>query len=221
MNSQQAIKRILNKKWLIFWLVLFGAVLAFDLSVIQTPQYRASSKVLVIQKQTQGQDIYTVSKSAQYLSRTLKESIYSDSFFEQVLASSDKISESDFPIAVKERRKAWKRNVKVNILQDLGIMEIDVFNPSPDKIEDINQVITNVLVSRHQDYHGAGTNVEIKILNYPLVSQRPVKPILWLNTVIGAMLGFLIALGLAVRKPKPKEISSLDRRSFSVPRGGF
>lgn len=80
MNFQESIKVIYRRKGLVFWLAVLGAVLAFDLVVLFPPKYRADSRILVIQKQVEGQDIYSVSKSAQYLTGILKESVYSDSF---------------------------------------------------------------------------------------------------------------------------------------------
>ena len=73
MSLKETLNLIYQKKWLVFWLTVLGAVLFFDLMVIQEPQYKASSKILVVQKQVAGQDIYTISKSAQYLTRILKE----------------------------------------------------------------------------------------------------------------------------------------------------
>jgi len=64
-----------------------GAVLFFDLMVIQEPQYKSNSKILVVQKQVSGQDIYTISKSAQYITKILKEGIYSRCFFEKIISS--------------------------------------------------------------------------------------------------------------------------------------
>lgn len=208
--------------WLIFWLSLFGAVLAFDISVIQTPLYKATSKILVIQKQTQGQDIYSISKSAQYLTRVLKESVYSDSFFNQVISSTDKISRDDFPQDDKERRKAWRKSIKISITQDLGVMEIAVYSKSTDKIKDVNQAIANNLVANHQYYHGAGNNVEVKILDEPFVNEKPDTPILWLNTIIGVLLGLAVSLFIIFQRNNKLEASSLNRNNhFSVPQGGF
>jgi len=216
MTINEIIKIIFRRKWLIFWLLLFGAVFAFDLSVIQTPQFKASSKILIIQKQTQGQDIYTISKSAQYICRVLKEAVYSDSFFDQILKTSDKISKEDFPL---------KDKTDIKILQDLGVMKIDIYSPTAEKAEEINKAVTNALVINHADYHGADNNVELKILDRPAVSQKPNKPILWLNTLIGALIGLVFGLMLAFYKPKPNqqkvEASSYNRSEYSVPRGGF
>jgi capsular polysaccharide biosynthesis protein len=221
MGFEETIKIIYRKKWLIFWLTVLGAVLAFNLAVIQTPQYKASFKMLVIQKQVVGQDIYSISKSAQYLCRVLKEGIYSDSFFEKVLQSPYKVEAADFPVQLKERRKEWQRDVKVRIVRDLGVIEVDVFYPQKEKAEQITQATADVLEKNHRFYHGGGQNVELKVLDKPLVSQQPDTLHLWFGSILGALIGFLAGLAWVLRK-KPevtsngKETSSLDGSNPSI-----
>ena len=215
MNFQETIKIIYQKKWLIFWLTVLGAVLVFDLVVIQSPQYKASFKILVIQKQLAGQDIYSISKSAQYLSKILREGIYSDSFFEKVLSSPYQVEAVDFPAQLKERRKQWEKSVKVKIVRDLGIMEIDVFYPDKEKAGQITRAIAGILEENHRFYHGGGQNVEIKVLDKPLVSQKPISFHLWLGSILGALIGFLAGLAWVLRK-NTKETSSLDGNNLSI-----
>ncbi len=156
MNFRETIKLIYQKKWLIFWVTVLGAVLFFDLAVIQEPEYKASSKVLVVQKQMEGQNVYTLSRTAQYLTQVLEEGIHSDSFFKEVIKSSNRISEDDFAFETDQRRKQWQKTVKVDVLNDLGVMEIDVFYPQKEKSQEINQAIISVLEKQHQLYHGGG-----------------------------------------------------------------
>ncbi len=232
MTLKQTIKIIYQRKWLIFWITVLGAVLAFDLAVFQTPEYKAVSKVLIIQKQTAGQDIYSVSKSAQYLCRVLKEGIYSDSFFEKVISLSGQVNQSDFSLESKERRKQWEKAVKVKIIRDLGVIEIDVFYPEKEKAEQINLAIDNVLEKNHQFYHGSGQNVELRILDKPLVSEKPVTLNLWAVTILGALIGFFLSSVFVLRKALKNdnihynedeqgllladETSSLDRNDSSI-----
>jgi len=216
MNLKETIRIIKEKKWLIFWLTIFGAVLFFDLLVIQPPKYKASSSILVVQEQVEGQDIYSISKSAQYICQVLKEGIYSDSFFDKVIGSSDQIGISDFPEKLKERRKEWQKSVEVKIIRDLGLMEINVFYSNKEKTENLSITVTDVLKNNHDFYHGSGENVKLKILNSPLVSEKPISINLWLGTFFGALLGFCSALFWIFRKRIIKEGSSLDRNNFSI-----
>jgi len=217
MNFKETIKIIKEKKWLIFWLTVFGAVLFFDLLVIQPPKYKANSSILVVQKQVEGQDIYSISKSAQYICQVLKEGVYSDSFFNKVIESSYQIETNDFPENLKERRKEWQKSIEVKIVRDLGLIEINTFCSDKEKTENLSIAITNVLKDSHSFYHGSGENVKLKILNNPLVSEKPVSINLWLGTFLGALLGFCFSLLWIFRK-KIKENSFLDRNrnNFSI-----
>ncbi|MFH1388370.1 MAG: Wzz/FepE/Etk N-terminal domain-containing protein [Patescibacteria group bacterium] len=215
-NYKETIRIIKEKKWLIFWLTIFGAVLFFDLLVIQPPKYKASSSILVVQEQVEGQDIYSISKSAQYICQVLKEGIYSDSFFNKVIGSSDQIKTNDFPEKLKERRKEWQKSVEVKIIRDLGLMEINVFYSNKEKTENLSMIVTDVLKNNHDFYHGSGENVKLKILNSPLVSEKPISINLWLGTFFGALLGFCSALFWIFRKKIIKEGSFLDGNNFSI-----
>ncbi len=188
-------------------MTVLGAVLFFDLMVIQEPQYKASSRILVVQKQALGQDIYTISKSAQYLTKILKEGIYSDTFFEEIISSPYQVEVSDFSELSKERRQEWKKRVNVLIIRDLGVMEINVSYPQKEKAEQINWAIVSVLEKNHQFYHGGEDNIEVKILDKPLVSENPISINLWIGTVFGGLLGFLIGISWILKK----EDSFLDR----------
>lgn len=216
MNLKETIKVAKQRKWLIFWLTIFGAVLFFDLLVIQLPKYKANSSILVVQKQVEGQDIYSISKSAQYICQVLKEGIYSDSFFDKVIESSYQIETSDFSEKLKERRKEWQKNIEVKIVRDLGLIEINVFYSDKEKTENLSMAVTNVLKDDHSFYHGSGENVKLKILNTPLVSEKPVSINLWLGTFFGALLGFCSSLFWIFRKRIIKENSFLDRNNFSI-----
>ncbi len=216
MNLNEATKIVYKKKWLVFWLMVFGAVLSFDLIVIQSPKYKASSRILVVQKQVEGQDIYSISKSAQYICQVLREGIYSDSFFNKVIESSNQIETSDFSEQTKERRKDWQKDIEVNIIRDLGLMEINVFYPNKDKAENLSIAVTDVLKNNHGFYHGVGENVSLKILDQPLVSKKPVSINLFVGTFLGALIGFCIALFWIFRKKIIKENLFLDRNNFSI-----
>ena len=216
MNYKEMINIIKQRKWLVFWLTIFSAVLAFDLFVIQPPKYKANSSVLVVQEQVAGQDIYSISKSAQYICQVLKEGIYSDSFFDKVINSSYQVETGDFPKELKKRRKDWQKNVEVKIIRDLGLIEIDVYSSNKEKTENLSIAITEILKDNHDFYHGSGNNVKLKTLNSTLVTEKPVSINLWLGTFFGGLLGFISSLLWIFRKKTIKEGSFLDRNNFSI-----
>ncbi len=217
MIIKQILDEIWQRKWFVFWTMFLGAFLAFDIAVLQTPMYKAGSRVSVIQKQVAGQDIYTISKSAQYLSNILKEAVYSDSFFNKMIAISEgEVEAQNFPLDSKKRREKWKDTVEVFIDRDLGLMEINVYYPRQEKARQINLAIAEVLVQEHQFYHGSGQNVEVKVLDYPIVADAPSTFNLWMASFLGLIIGFLmsgfwVARGL-LKEDKNQEWPSLTEQ---------
>lgn len=209
MTSKQIFQTISKKKWLVLWTTLLGAFLFFDFTVINPPQYKANSRVLVIQEQVAGQDIYAISKSAQYISKVLKEGIYSDTFFDKAIASSDSLNNENFPKKTKERREAWEENIEVAIERDLGIMSINTYRSDKEEARQLSLAVTETLVNNHKFFHGADKNIELKVLDYSLASNRPVMLRLWIITLIGAILGFSAGVFWAFKKEE-KEASSLN-----------
>jgi len=212
MTFKEIITIILKKKWFVFWLTIFGAALFFDLTIIQAPQYRSDSKVLIIQNQIAGQDIYSISKSAQYISKILKESIYSDDFFEKILFSSDQIDQSIFNDNLKKRRKEWSKNVKIFIDRDLGMLKISVFNKDKNRAEEINQALTKTLVENHKAYHGIGDNIRLNVLDKTLTEKQPSLISLWSKTILGAFIGFISSLAFILYKKK--KVFYLEKNIF-------
>lgn len=216
MDINQIIKILYQRKWLIFWVTVLGTVLLFDLMVIQPVQYKVSSKVLVIQKQIAGQDIYSISKSSQYLSQIMRQAIYSDTFFNEVIKSPHQIQATDFSAETKQRRKQWQKTVRVGITRDLGILEIEVFYPEKEKAERISQAVISVLTKDHQLYHGGGQNVVLKVLDYPLVNQKPVTINIWLGSIMGALIGFLIGSFWAIKRPKKQKLEMTEPQTNAL-----
>lgn len=210
MNINQTIKLLYQRKWLIFWFTVLGTVLFFDLMVIQPAEYKVSSKILVIQKQIAGQDIYSISKSSQYLSQIMKQAIYSDTFFDEVIKSPHQIQATDFPSETKQRRKQWQKTVNVGITRDLGMLEIQVLYPEKEKAERISKAVVSTLIKDHRLYHGGGQNVELKILDYPLVNQKPVTINIWLGSIMGALIGFFIGSSWAIKRPKKPRVEMTE-----------
>lgn len=201
MDTKQILNIIWQRKWLVFWTTVLGLFLAFDIMVLQTPMYKASSRVLVVQKQVAGQDIYAVSKSAQYLSQVLKEAVYSDDFFNKTIQASDgEVEPQNFPTNLKDRREEWEDTVKITVARDLGLMEIDVYYPRQEKARQISLAVTKILAEEHQAYHGAGKNVEVRVLDYSAVTDAPTTLRLWITTLLGLLFGLLAGSLWAVRK---------------------
>jgi len=188
MNLKDAGQRIWRRKGLVFLTTFLTAVLLFDLAIIQSVEYKAGTKLLIIQKQSSN------------LTKILEQGIYSDIFFEKVVNSAYDVAASDFSRETGERRKEWRKRVKISTKEDLGLMEINVFYPERNKAEQISRAIVSTLKANHQLYHGLSDDIEIRTLDYTWADSSPATDQLYSATALGALLGFLIGLGLTLRR---------------------
>jgi capsular polysaccharide biosynthesis protein len=184
----------LKKHWLVILIVvILAAAFSFGISLIQTPKYRASVKVLIIQKQANRMDAYTASRSAQAIGEVLSKVVYTSSFFDQVMQTGFKINKEQFSKDIEKKKKEWKEMISARVIDEAGTVQVDVFHKDQKQAEQIAYAITYVMVASGSQYHGGGEQIEIKMIDVPTVSKKPVKPNVLQNTLGGFILGFLAA----------------------------
>lgn len=185
--------KILRKNWEIIALVVgISVVLALIVSLVSPFQYSATTKILIIQKQSGNLDAYTANKSAERIGQNLSNIINTSSFYNEVLAANSGL-QSKFPEDSVERMKLWDKNVKVNVIPETGILEINAYDTDRDFASQLVRAIAYVLVNKGAEYHGGGNDVEIKIVDDVFVSKYPVRPNIILNMGLAGIIG--VALG--------------------------
>lgn len=187
---------VLKRKWKSIALVaVLVASLVFAISTLMEPRYRSDMSVLVIQKQSEDKvDAYSAAKSAEYLSDIFSKIIYTDSFIDDVLRSPENI-QSQFSSNKEERKKEWKREVQTKKVNNTGIIEISVFDPSRKEAEKIAQVISSNLSANNQKYHGGGEKVIVAVIDGPITTEFPTSPNVFLNALAGFILGIAGSIG--------------------------
>lgn len=178
--------------WLVLLLVVLITGLTFTVSLAQTLKYRSTVRLLVGQKYQPGIDTYTATKSAEYLSNLLSEVVYSGSFMNEVL--SDKKIIDNFDQRPIKRQKEWLKTVKTKTVSNTGILVIDAYSANKSQATQLAQTVADVLITKGNLYHGQGDQVFIKLIDYPLTTDYPVKPNIIFNTAFGLVLGFLLGL---------------------------
>ena len=186
-------KQYLKSNWrFISAVVLVIAILAMTVTALQTFQYKATSRLLVIQKQVASLDAYTATKSAERIAKNLSEIINTSSFYNDVIDSNNSLK-NQYSDNELERRKQWQKDIAVEVFPETGILAISAYNADPDYAVQLVRSIAYVLVNKGSDYHGGGKDVEIKIIDNILVSEKPVRPNILLNLAIAILAGFVLA----------------------------
>lgn len=186
---------LLARKW--EWLLLAVTISAgagYVYSISQVTEYSSTARVIIIQKSLQESDAFIAARSSERLSVILNEVVYSNLFFNDVLASSRKIAD-DFGSDLALRREEWRRQVKNRIDSDKGIMEITVYDKNKVQSAEILNGILKLLVENGEKYHGS-SSTEIRIIDEPLISKESVRPNTMFNTVAAGVFALIGAIVL-------------------------
>lgn len=209
-------KEILKKYWYIFLLiVVITTSLGFGVSIFREPEYKSQVKLLVIQQQGQRLDAYTAARSAQTVGEVISKMIYTSSFFDRVITSGFDI-EDDFGDDPEERKELWEKRVQGRLLDETGSLQIDVYHTDRKQAEQIAFGIAYVMINYGEQYHGGGNQIEIKMVDLPWTSEKPVRPNVLNNTVAGVGLGLLLSAVIIVllgsRRERKVDVENLPSR---------
>ncbi len=182
----------------IILVTLIGVVASIGFTLLQTPQYRSSLTLLVLEQQN-NLDGYTAAKAAERLSASLGQLMYTTTFTDQVyqrIKSSDLLANDLlFTITDIKRQKLWKRSVETRIQPDVGMLHISVYHSNRAASTIMANALATVLVEQGTNYLGGGQDVQLKVVNYPLTTERPARPDVVLNVLAGLILGLGASLG--------------------------
>lgn len=177
-------------------MVLFGflfAALSFGLLMATEKSFKVKTDFLVVQKQTATQDIYTLSRSNEYITNVMEESIYSELFVNEAVATGT-INSSLFPTDRQARLKEWKKMVDVSKSFQGNVLIVETQHNNKNSALKISQAISEVLVKKNHLFRsGLPEDVEVRILSGPIDERAPSLSILLLVIGNGFLFGMVIA----------------------------
>ncbi len=172
-------------------IILIAAGATFVLSIIQTPKYRATTRVLVKQQYGFGVDPYNLAKATEYFSDLMAEVIASRIFFNEVLKNDARIDRAFFKSQPEKREKQWKKMVNARAVGDTGIIAVTVYHPKRDQALSLVSAIAEVLQTKGGLFHGAGDRLNIMTIDEPMVSEKPAEPRTAVNVLVAALISLL------------------------------
>jgi len=192
---------------------LAAACLAFSVSAILPARYSSEISLLVIQKQSPDKvDAFSAAKSAEYLSDILSKSVYTDMFYADVMSAPQK-PENQFSADHETRKQEWAKEIQTKQVNNTGIIKVTVLDKSKAEAQKLAEAIAWNFSTNGQKYHGAGNQVEIKLIDGPITSQYPTSPNIFLNAVLGFIAGFIGSIALAYFFPEANlEVKKLGNK---------
>ncbi|MFA6197573.1 MAG: Wzz/FepE/Etk N-terminal domain-containing protein [Patescibacteria group bacterium] len=190
----QVFDTLRRNKTLVILMALVGIVVAIGVTLVQPFEYRTTFSVLVIEKGN-NQDAFTAAKSAERLSLSLGQIIYTTSFYDKVMHSKYMPNSAIFPNDDQQRRAEWKRRIDTRVMSDIGQMKISVYDRNSSNATALANALAMVLSEQGTEYLGGSDGVTLKVVDYPLTSKRPARPNIPFNLLAGFLLGGGAATG--------------------------
>ncbi|MBN1326234.1 hypothetical protein JW977_04645 [Candidatus Falkowbacteria bacterium] len=208
--------KILRKNWEIIALIAgISIVLALIISLVTPFQYSATTKILIIQKQMRNLDAYTATKSAERIGKNLASIINTSLFYNEVIEANANL-QYQFPKDAVERKKIWEKNVEVSVIPETGIVEISAYDIDKEFASQLVRAISYVLISKGSEYHGGGSDVEIKVVDEVFISKYPVRPNIILNMALAAIIGVIFGCVFVVLSAAKKIKAEYELQTAEV-----
>lgn len=176
-------------------MVLFGflfATMSFAFLLVTEKSFKVKTDFLVVQKQSATQDVYTLSRSNEYITNVMQESIYSELFINEAVATGI-ISGSLFPADRQDRLKEWKSMVDVSKSFQGNVLIVEAKHDNRSSALKISQAVSEVLVKKNHLFRsGAPEDVEVRVLSGPIDERAPSLSMLLLVVSNGFLFGMLV-----------------------------
>lgn len=191
----------LKKRWkLLVVFALLGALLVpFITWLLPIPlEYRADAQILLISDSRYGVDPYTAVKSAERVGENLSQVVETSDFYNKVLAlGSIQIDRSPYQdISENKRRKRWQKNVDASVVFGTSVMNVSAYHEDPAEARKLAGALAQTMLTHARDY--VGGDIEMRIVNQPIVSEYPVRPNMIVQALLGAIIGGLAAFVLII-----------------------
>jgi capsular polysaccharide biosynthesis protein len=192
MNFQNMLNLAKNKaKTLVLWGLVLGA-LSFAFLIATQKSFKATTDLLVVQNQTGFTDYYALSKSADFLTGVLSESVYSEKFLDEI----NKAGVSTATILSNnklQRLKDWEKMVKISRNPSLGTIHIEVLANTSDQASSVAGAIVKVLTDNAALFLGNGQDLDVRVLNTPTWESNPSLAQIIVSVIGGFLVGMILS----------------------------
>lgn len=192
MKNDQILALIKQKIGILILVGVLVSALSFLFLVVTEKNFKVSTDFLVIQSQSGSQDYYSLSKSAEYISKILSGSVYSELFIDEVV-NTGKVDKEFLPFDKKKKLEEWSEIVKVKRNFQLGIVGVEAFGNSQRNTINLSNGIAEVLTTKNSLFVGENKNISVKILSGPIIEKNPSLNKIISVAVGGFLLGVLIS----------------------------
>ena len=146
----------------------------------------------MISSSKEGQDYYTATRSAEYMSRVLGEILYSESFITAIV-DTGRVDINFLPRDKKTRLDDWSKMLQAKTNSELGFIQVSISGKSGREVSKISQAVIAVLGEKGSALFGSGgEKVSVRLLSGPIIENNPSPSELSIIALVGLILGFFL-----------------------------
>jgi capsular exopolysaccharide synthesis family protein len=180
---------VLARRW--WWLLLLGLVIgggaSYAVSQAMTPIYRASSTLLVNERQQPGTIAYNDILASERLTGTYRQLITQRPVLEAV------ISDLDLPYTAAQVAAM----LDVSVIRDTQLIRISAENADPHLAQQLADSTASVFIKQNAQNELSRPG-SVSVVESATTPTSPVKPRVLLNTILGVVAGLVVAAGVAL-----------------------
>ena len=193
MDMRRYILLVRKWAWLPFLFAVVGGGVAFMFSYRQVPTYLASTTLLIsLADNTSSPSNYNDVLTAERLSKT----------YAEWLIMRPMLDEVSHRLSLNESPEALGRQIKVQPIANTQLLRLDVEDSNPEAAASIANELPRVFLDLYKQIQLERTSSSklkdsIIVVEPATIPTRPSKPNIVLNTVLGLVVGIMIAAGAA------------------------
>ena len=183
------LKRVLKYVWVILTVgIVFGIVAYMWSTIMVVPKYKSSTKVYVLNNNINEKKLTTQDfQIGNYLLKDYKEIILSSKVLERVIDKN----------GIKMNLVELRSKIEVKIPQDTRILTITVEDTDAKRAADIANAVRD---EAFEEIKEITKEESVNILEKAQESKSPSSPDIRKNTIMAAVIGILLSLGIVVLK---------------------
>jgi capsular polysaccharide biosynthesis protein len=198
---------MLKRSRLILLSAFVGLILGAGITLLFPLEYRADAQVYIISKSRYGVDPYTIIRSAERVGENIAQVMGTNDFYDKVMSdtnySIDRTYFEDPTITEQAKRKRWEKAIQGSVVFGTGTLTVSAYSVSTTQALALAGAAVDTLARRGWEY--VGGDVDIKVVNEPVVTRFPVRPNLLVNALLGAVaLMIIVTLALLRREYRPR-----------------
>lgn len=173
---------------------LAGGALALFLLITGSYRFKASSDFLIIQSSVPYRELYSLSKSAEYISNVLIDAAQSELFINEAARNASLA----LPSERIERLERWRDIVSIKKNFRSNVLTVEVKADDQSEVIRLAHAVAYVLTEKNHLFRtGSVEGVTVRMLSGPIVEENLSLGMLLAVTAVGALAGATLVLAYA------------------------